>query len=151
MEGTRTGRQKMLSDCSREQLEGFMHACQTLLSTPETLTEIRIGTPVYTELHLYRRKVETALAAAASSPDQLLRDEMRDELIRGRNAKSPVKRIAADYALKAVSGQLRKRDIIPNREICDGYGVSAYTATRAKKLLAEHGILELINGVYFVA
>ena len=101
----------MLNDCSLEQLEDFMRACQTLLLTSESLTGIHIGMPIYTELHLYRCKV----------------------------------------ALKVASGELRKRDTIPNREVCDRYGVPTYTVSRAKNLLAKHGLLEKINGVYFVA
>lgn len=78
---------------------------------------------------------------------------MDENLIR-QWAASPhaAQQIAADYARKIDTGQLARWDDLPaNDETADDYGVSPSTVGRAKKLLADQGMLTKAGGVYVVA
>jgi DNA-binding GntR family transcriptional regulator len=60
--------------------------------------------------------------------------------------------IAADLASSINMGLLtRWNDLPDNARLADEYGTSARTAGRAKRLLADHGLLIKAGGRYYVA
>jgi DNA-binding GntR family transcriptional regulator len=61
------------------------------------------------------------------------------------------RQIAAHLARAILSGRLRAYDALPtNESLAREWDASERTATRAKKLLAEYGLLRKENGTYYV-
>jgi DNA-binding GntR family transcriptional regulator len=69
------------------------------------------------------------------------------------NSGSVTKRIAADLATMITTGKLERFTNLPDREdLARKWNVSVGTITRAKRLLAEHGLVKLTKDRnYYVA
>ena len=66
--------------------------------------------------------------------------------------RSIVKIIAGDLAAAISKGLLNRWNDLPdNASLTDDYGVSGRTVSRAKRLLADHGLLVKAGGRYYVA
>jgi DNA-binding GntR family transcriptional regulator len=60
--------------------------------------------------------------------------------------------IASDLAAAINKGLLHRWNDLPdNASLADDYGTSARTVGRAKRLLADHGLLVKAGGRYYVA
>jgi DNA-binding GntR family transcriptional regulator len=60
-------------------------------------------------------------------------------------------RIAAHIAREILAGKHRPHvQLPPNHALADDFGASTATVTRAKALLAQHGLLRKENGAYRV-
>jgi len=77
----------------------------------------------------------------------------QDEIQEWANSGSAAKRIAADLATMITTGRLERFANLPDREeLASTWNVSVETITRAKRLLADYGLVKLTQDRnYYVA
>ena len=78
-------------------------------------------------------------------------DTPTDQTIREWDKGGTMKRMAADLARKINSGILDQWAELPSHALADEWDVSERTVRKAKKLLADHGLLRKEGCNYYVA
>lgn len=78
-------------------------------------------------------------------------DALTDQTIGEWDKGGTMKRMAADLAREINSGIIDPwTELPPNADLARKWDVSERTARKAKKLLADHGLLHKENGNYYV-